>query len=408
MNRLRIAYLISQYPAISHTFILREVRTLRALGLEITVASINAPDRPPAQLTAAEREESSNTFYIKPAGLTGALTAHLHTLFTRPLGYLRGLWFALRLGKVDLQQILYGFFYFIEAVMLGRWMQQQQLTHVHVHIPMAAANVALIAKHTFPITFSITVHGPNEFYNTPGNYLPPKILDATFLCCISHFARSQLMMLTPPANWTKLELSRLGVDPTTFTPRPVDSQPNPIEILCVGRLVPVKGQSILITAVARLLAQGRTLRLRLVGDGPDRHNLEQQIQQSGFDEQIILAGAVNQDKILDFYHQADIFVLASFAEGIPVVLMEAMIMEIPCISTHITGIPELIGSGEGLLVAPADVEALTEAIALLMDNPELRRTLGQAGRQKILQHYELQKNTKQLAEIFQRYLLVSG
>ncbi|RKZ78318.1 MAG: colanic acid biosynthesis glycosyltransferase WcaL [Candidatus Parabeggiatoa sp. nov. 1] len=405
MKKIQIAYLISRYPAISHTFILREIRILRDLGFDISVASINAPDRKPEQLTATEREEAANTFYVKPAGLAKAIKAHLQTLLTQPLGYVRGLFFALRLGKFDLKKMLYGFFYFVEAVMIGQWMRHQQKSHLHVHIPMAAATVALIAHHIFPMTFSLTVHGPDEFYDTPGNYLTQKISDAAFICCISHFARSQLMMLSPPSVWNKLEISRLGVDPAKFTPRPFRQQPDPFEILCVGRLVPAKGQLILLEAVAHLIAQGRQLRLRLVGDGPDRQSLENEVRQRGLTAQVIFAGAVNQEQILDFYTSADVFALASFAEGIPVVLMEAMVMTIPCVSTQITGIPELIGIQQGILVAPSDAEALAQAITLLMDKPELRRQLGEAGRRQVLQNYELQRNTERLADIFRRRLL---
>ncbi len=405
MKAIRIAYLVSQYPAISHTFILREIRTLRRLGFEIQVASINAPDRSDERLTAAEREEKLDTFYVKQAGVIGALKAHVYTLLTHPLSYLRGLAFALRLGQFDLKKIVYSFFYFVEAVMIGQWMRRNQFSHLHIHFGMAAATVGLIAKQIFPIKFSITIHGPDEFYNTLTYYLTPKILEADFICCISNFARSQLMMLSPPTVWDKFEISPLGVDPDQFTPRPFLEQPNPFEILCVGRLVPVKGQFILLKAVSRLIAQGRIVRLRYVGDGPDRQALEDEVKQQGLTEHILFEGAINQDRILTFYTSADVFVLASFAEGLPVVLMEAMIMEIPCITTHITGVPELIKKGEnGMLVPPSSVEALAEAIALLMDKPDLRRTIGEAGRKTVLQHYELQRNTERLSDIFRRHL----
>ncbi len=405
MKKIRLGYLISQYPAISHTFILHEIRRLRHLGFEISVASINPPDRSAEQLTRIEREDAANTYYVKPDGIKGAIKAHFYTLMTQPLGYVRGLFFALRLGKFDLKKILYGFFYFVEAVMIGHWMRRLQLSHLHVHFAMAAASVGLILHRTFPIKYSITVHGPDDFYDTPGNYLTQKILEAAFICCISHFARSQLMMLSPHTAWDKLELSRLGVDPKIFTPRPFREEPNPYEVLCVGRLVPVKGQFILIEAVARLISEGRQLRLRFVGDGPDRQRLEDEVKQRQLTEQIVFEGAINQDRILDFYNSADVFTIASFAEGLPVVLMEAMAMEISCITTHITGIPELITSGkDGILVAASDIEALAEAIALLMDNPNLRLQIGKTGRQRVLKDYELQRNTERLADIFRRHL----
>jgi colanic acid/amylovoran biosynthesis glycosyltransferase len=426
-EKIRIAYLISRYPAISHTFILREIRHLRRLGFEIAVASINPTDRDSSQLTHEEREEMMHTFYVKPAGIQGAAKAHFYTLLTQPLRYVKGLWFALRLGQLDLKKILYGWFYFIEAVMVGHWMRQQHCSHLHVHFGMASSTVGLIVQQTFPIHLSLTIHGPDEFYDTPSNYLTQKILHADFICCISHFARSQLMMLSPPTEWQKLEISPLGVDPSIFTPRPFRQYPTPFELLCVGRLVPVKGQFILIAAIERLLAQGRQVRLRLIGDGPDRENLAREISQHQLTDHILLEGAVNQDRILEFYKKADIFVLASFAEGLPVVLMEAMAMEIPCVTTHITGIPELfqeyintampiqtptitkstILQQYGLLVAPADVSALTNALMLLMDKPSLRLQLGQHGRHKVLKDYELQNNTEKLAQIFRRRITPS-
>ncbi|HEC85210.1 MAG: colanic acid biosynthesis glycosyltransferase WcaL [Candidatus Parabeggiatoa sp. nov. 2] len=405
MTKIRLAYLVSQYPAISHTFILHEIRTLRRLGFEISVASINAPDRRKEQLTAKEREEATNTFYVKPAGITGAAKAHLSTVLTQPLRYLRGLFFALSLGKFDFKKMLYGFLYFVEAVMIGHWMRQQQFSHLHLHFGMAAATVGLIANRTFHITFSMTIHGPDEFYDTPGNYLPQKILDAAFIRCPAHFARSQLMKLSTYDNWKKMEYCRLGVNPSMFAPRPFRQHPEPFELLCVGRIVPAKGQFILVEAATRLIAQGYQLRLRLVGDGPDRQGLETEVVRRGLTEQIIFEGSVNQEHILDLYNQTDVFVLASFAEGLPVSLMEAMIMEIPCVTTNITGIPELITSGkEGILVAASDIDALADAIALLMDNPDLRRQIGEASRLQILERYELQKNTEWLADIFRRRL----
>jgi colanic acid/amylovoran biosynthesis glycosyltransferase len=405
MKAIRLAYLVSQYPAISITFILREIRTLRRLGFEIQVASINVPDRSDEGLTVAEREEKLDTFYVKQAGLIGALKAHVYTLFTQPLSYLRGLGFALRLGQFDLKKILYGFFYFVEAVMVGQWMRRHHFSHLHIHFGMAAATVGLITKQIFPIKFSITIHGPDEFYNTLTYYLKQKILEADFICCISHFARSQLMMLSPPSVWDKFEISPLGVDPAQFPPQPVRESAAPFEILCVGRLVPVKGQFILLKAVTQLLAESRVLRLRYVGDGPDREALEEAVKQQGLTDHILFEGAVNQDRILTFYNSADAFVLASFAEGLPVVLMEAMVMEIPCITTHITGVPELIKTGEnGLTVPASSVLALVEAMRLLMDKPDFHRTIAQAGRQTVLEHYELQKNTERLANIFRKHL----
>lgn len=405
MHKTRLAYLTSRYPAISHTFILREVFQLRKIGFDIFVASINSPDRENNHLTLQEQMEVLRTCYVKKIGIRKIFQSHIYTLFTQPIGYIKGLFYALTLNPWNLKKIIYSFFYFIEAVIIGHWMRQHQLTHLHVHFATEVATVGLLVKRTFPITLSLTVHGPDEFYNVSHYFLKQKIQQADFICCISHFARSQLMALSPHTEWNKLEISRLGVNPNHFSPRPFRENPQPFEILCVGRLVPVKGQQILINAVMRLLQQGRRLRLCLVGDGPDRVFLEQTVKQNNLKEYITFAGAVNQERILSYYRKADAFVLASFAEGVPVVLMEAMVMEIPCISTHITGIPELITPHKGILVVPSSVTELAQAITHLMDDAKFRQELGQQGRLQILEHYELHKNVQQLADIFRRRLI---
>jgi glycosyltransferase involved in cell wall biosynthesis len=399
------AYLISEYPAVSHTFILREVRRLRAMRSDIRVASINRCARPLNEMTAEEREESAATFYIKPAGVCGALRCHLATILRRPVAYFRGLSFALRLAGPDLRRIIWSIFYFVEAVMLGRWMEAQRLRHVHVHFANPAAQVALIASHVFPIQFSLTVHGPDEFYDTRGQKLREKIAGATFICCISYFAISQLMMLSPRSQWHKFELAPLGVDPEFFTPRLFRSAPDPFEILCVGRLVAAKGQHVLLDALDRLVNKGLAVRLRLVGDGLERASLEQEASRLGLDPHITFEGSVNQDRIRELYRAADAFAMASFAEGVPVVLMEAMATEIPCVATNVGGISELIRDNvEGLLVPPSDGRAMACAVERLIVDSKLRIRLAAAGRARVINNYNLESNVAGLARIFSRRL----
>jgi glycosyltransferase involved in cell wall biosynthesis len=403
----RLAYLVSHYPAVSHTFILREVLRLRAAGFAIDTASINEPDRAPDGLTAEERAEAERTYYVKRAGLGGALAAHLATLATRPGRWLAGLAYAVALGGWDVRRWLFGVFYFTEALLVGRWMRARGQRHLHVHMAMAASTVALIHVRVFPEhAFSMTVHGPDEFYDVNGYRLAEKVARAEFTCCIGRYARSQLMRVAAPEHWSKIDVAPLGVDPAHFAPRPFREAPSPFEVLCVGRLVPAKGQHVLVRALERLLRDGRDVRLRLVGDGPDRPALERAIARAGLPrERFVLEGAVNQDRIRELYRGADAFALASFAEGIPVVLMEAMAMEIPVVTTFITGHPELVRDGvDGLLVVPSDDEALAAALARLMDDRELRRTLGAAGRARVVDAWDLERSTLRLAGIFRRRL----
>ncbi len=400
----RIAYLISKYPAVSHTFILREVLALRERGIAIEVASINAG---PAHdtLTQVERVEASRTFYIKAQAARGGLKSLAWFLVHRPSALLGSLFAALRLGAPDPARTLLCLFYWIEAAILTRWMQRRALSHLHVHFASQAASVALLATYLAPVTLSITVHGPDEFYDVPGSLLSAKVARASFITCISFFAQSQMMRISAGHHWSKFEISRLGVDTEHFMARPARPEPQCTEILCVGRLVSSKGHRILIEAANRLVRAGRRVHLTFVGDGPDRFALEQLVSVRALGEQICFAGAINQDEIQTFYAAADIFALASFAEGIPVVLMEAMAMGIPCIATHINGIQELIRNGvDGLLVAPSDIDGLAAAIAFLIDDPSLCRTLGASGRIRIKECYELSYSADHLAEIFGRRL----
>ncbi|MBS1799367.1 MAG: glycosyltransferase family 4 protein [Acidobacteria bacterium] len=403
-SSLRIGYLISKYPAVSHTFILREIAAIRQRAITIEVASINeAGDR--NTLTQAERDEADSTFYVKRAGAVGALRS-LATLGLRHPGRLfAGVGLAFKLGHMAPRRTLLCLFYLAEAAILAQWMKERSLTHLHVHFATQAATVALILKTIAPIDFSMMVHGPDEFYDVDSYFLEEKVVKARFAVCISYFAQSQMMKLSPGTAWEKFDIARLGVDCSHFVPRPFRTSPEAFEVLCVGRLVSTKGQRILIEAAEQLVRQGRSFQLRFVGDGPDRSELEHLVSGKGLAAQIRFEGPINQDRILAFYRQADIFALASFAEGIPVVLMEAMAMEIPCIATAINGIPELIRDGvDGLLVAPSDVDGLAAALARLMDEHGLRESLGKAGRQRVLESYEISASADRLRDVFEKRL----
>lgn len=404
----RVAYFVSQYPSFSHTFILREIAMLRRQGFTIRVASVNPPDRPLDQLTAIERAEAQATHYLKQQSIRAIAAALTWAFRTRPAGVLRALLLAWKLARWDLYRLVFNHFYWLEALLVGHWMDQQGCEHLHVHFATPAATVGLLARKAFPIGFSLTVHGPDEFYDAPGYYLREKVAAADFIFCISHFARSQLMKLSAPSDWDKLHVCRLGVDPAQFKPVPKDISDQPFTIVSVGRLSEAKGHLILLRAVHRLRQSGRSPRLVMVGGGPLEGLLKDWVAGHHLTEEVLLTGAVDQDHIRDFYGAADCFALASFAEGIPVVLMEAMAMAIPCVTTHITGIPELIqNEQDGLLVAPGDDLGLAAAIGLLMDDPALRERLGRAGRQRIQRDYDLARNVGTMGETFRRLLRLS-
>jgi len=400
---MRLVYLVSQYPTVTHTFLLREIRTLRDLGFEIHVIAIRGCDRAGDQLSTAEREERDRTFVVLKAGILSILWSHVRTLLQNPLRYLGGAVYAVRLADLDLRKIFSNLAYFAEAVVVGAKVRQIGLTHLHSHF---SSTVAILAARVFPLTFSATIHGPDEFADSAGYYLPQKVDRALFLCAISDYSRSQLMRISEPECWDKIEVVPLGVDPDVFRPGLHRDRPEPFEILSVGRLGPTKGHHILVAAIGQLVLEGcRSVRLRLVGEGPNRPSLERAIAERELGEYISLEGACSQDRVFDFYQRADLFVLSSFAEGVPVVLMEAMAMEIPCISTWITGIPELIRHGvDGWLIPPADPRELAAAMRTLMDDPAQRRRLGRCERERVIEKYNLARNVDILAKTFRRRL----
>ena len=387
---LRIAYLVSQYPAISHTFILREIRALRALGLDIRVASIRGPDRPFEQLSVEEQDEQRAAFYIKPRGPAAALAANARMLLRRPLAYTGALVCALRLSGTAKNLL-----YFAEAVEFADWMRRERLQQVHMHF---TTTVGLLARRFFAMRTSATIHGSDEFIDPRGFHLSEKVAAFDLVCAISEYGCSQLMRFSDSRDWPKLQVARLGVDVEVYAPRPFRYNPETFEILTVGRLAAVKGLHVLLGAFERLIREGRNARLRIAGDGPERARLEDEVGRRSLTGKVVFEGWQSALQLRALYSQADVFALASFAEGIPVVLMEAMAMEIPCVATWITGIPELIRHEvDGLLVPPSGEQELAGALSRLMDDSDLRLRLGKSARQRVLEHYDLKRNTAALA-----------
>jgi len=298
--------------------------------------------------------------------------------------------------------ILKGLAYFAEAGVLVKWMQENSLDHVHVHFANPAATVAMIGAEYGTVSFSVSVHGPDVFYNVDTALLAEKVIRAKGVRCISHYCRSQLMRLIPHGLWSKLDIVRCGIDGERFAPRPDPCNKIP-EILCVGRLVPAKGQHILLSACGILRKRGLDFHLTFVGDGDDRNSLESLAVELEIPGKVTFTGAVGQDQVASYYDRADLFAIASFAEGVPVVLMEAMAKEIASLSTRITGIPELINHGQnGILTTPSDTCDLADNLQRLLEDRHMRETLGKNGRKQVLEKYDLSANCREMADFFKK------
>ena len=396
-----LAYLVSRYPAISHTFILREIDQLREFGHTIHTSSINPPDREMNAMDPCEQREALATYCVKNDGIRGAVVALAYWAIRAPHRLLPTVCLGVKLGHG-----VKGIAYVVEAAMVARWMRLRNLEHLHVHFGNAGASVGVLVKKIIGCHLSYTIHGPDEFDDVPGQQLALKMHMADAVVCISQFARSQLMRISAPADWAKFHVCRLGVDSRQFTHSATGSNQPRLQMLCVGRLTPAKGQVLLVQACAQLRDAGIDFSMTLVGEGPDRGRIEAAIAENDLHDYITLTGALTQAGVRHALSQADIFVLPSLAEGIPVVLMEAMSSGVPCVSSPVNGIPELIEHGHtGLLATPGDVNSLVSQLMYLSRDKDIRQKLANAAREKVDREFDLGRNVRQLSGIFTSFPL---
>ncbi len=399
-------YLLSQYPAVTHTYLLREVLELRRLGWNIHVISVRPPDRPLDTLQPTERDEAAQTYYVKRASVGSVIGTHCKLFLVHPTAWIRGLFYALRMSRQNPSKLLHNLFYFAEAVMVGCWMQRRNITHLHTHF---VSTVALLVKKIFPFTLSMTIHGPEEFDDAVGFHLDEKMAAADFVVAISHYARSQLMRASAVEHWPKITVVPLGVDPSIYLPVTPPAQAEPFRLICVARLAPVKAQSILVQTVSRLALAGRRVELHLVGGGLDRERLEQSVKNENLEQSVVFHGPLPPARVAELLASAHAFVLASFAEGVPVALMEAMALEVPCIATNVMGVPELIRPGiEGILVPPSDIDGFTAAIGEFIDNPQLRERYGKWSRKRVVERYDIRRNIAAMSDILDSFFARNG
>jgi glycosyltransferase involved in cell wall biosynthesis len=405
---VKIAYLCSEYPAISHTFILREVEALRRRGAEIATFTIRRT-RPENLLSRADRAAFESTFAILPPSWPRLIRAHLRLASTQPSAYFSVFAGALRLAPAGPRGLLWQLFYFVEAVVLWDECRRRGIRHIHVHFANVSADVALLASRIGsalepdrPWSWSFTMHGPTEFFDVRHFRLAEKLRQARFVVCISDFARSQLMALSELDSWQKLPVVHVGIPIEQFTPLgDRDRGPATADVLCIGRLVPEKGQAVLIEAIARLAERGLPTGATFAGEGPQRKALEELAERLGVGSRVSFLGAVGQEELHALYAEASAFCLPSFSEGVPVVLMEAMAMRLPTIGTTIAGVPELIEDGHsGLLVPPGRPDLLANALQRTLFDDALAARLGEAGRAKVLAEFDADATAEQLHALF--------
>jgi len=393
-KRLRLAYLCDQYPAISHTFVMREVHELRRLGVEVETFSIHEP--PGSHLiTATDRTEAARTHSVLPARPLAVAASHLSALARRPARYLSTLAYALSRGR-RIKQLCY----FAEAAVIQRECRRRGLSHIHAHFTSPSADVAMLVARLGRSSFSFSAHGTDIFVSDQAQ-LAEKVRRAKLVVCVSDFGRGHLLGLVDREHWAKVRVVRCGIDLARFEPAARPANGGPVRLLSVARLHPVKGHPVLIDALAELIRGGEDVELTLVGDGPARSALERQAQALRVADRVVFAGSVGQDQIAAHYRAANIFCLPSFGEGIPVALMEAMATRLPAVASRVMGVPELVVDGDsGLLVAPGRADELARALRTLVRDPGLRDQLGRAGRARSRDAHQASNSPRQLHRIY--------
>lgn len=394
-----VAYLTGQYPKVSHTFIHREVLALRALGLVVRTCSVRRADD--KDINHDQTEELDNTFFVlqaakSPAHLLGALAQRCRR---KP----RGLWRALRLAwttrPAGAKAAVWQLFYFLEAVVLARHLEEIGARHLHNHFVDGSCTVAMLTSEMTGIPFSFTLHGPTELFEPAIWRLDEKIARAAFSVFISYFARSQGMLFSEPEHWDRMHIVHCGIQPHRYGNQRPD-QPGK-NILFIGRLAAVKGATLLLDAFTDVRAAHPDAHLTLVGDGPDRPALEAKADRLGMRDQVTFTGYLGQDDVAAALNAADLLVLPSFAEGVPVVLMEAMAARIPVIASRVAGVQELVeDGGSGYVLPPGNLGALTEALNALLADPALRKRMGETGRAKVEAEFDIAREAEKLGALF--------
>lgn len=399
---MRIAYLVSQYPAPSHTFIRREVVALRDRGLNIQTFSVRRP-LPEEIQCKADLVEFENTWYILPAPFMKLLWAHFISLVQHPIVYFKTLVLAFRHRVPGLRALFYALFYFGEAIFLAHELKRRKIEHLHNHFAQAGAMVGFLASRYLDIRWSLTLHGICDFEYPSELLLAQKIAAANFVACISYFGRAQAMRFSDPIHWPKLFVYRCGVVLKDL-PVPVhEKKPEYLQILCVARLSPEKGLTGLVEAFAKVLKQGeKNMKLSVIGEGPERSRIEEHIIKCGVKDHCVLLGRASEEEVFHMLSLTDIFVISSFLEGLPVVLMEALALGVPVIAPCVAGIPELIENGRsGLLFSPGHWEELAEKLMQLSHDDKMRARLATEGQQHVRTEFDIQNAVELLYRKFQ-------
>lgn len=397
---MRFGFFLNTYPGTSMTFIRTEITAIEAATGDVPRYAIRRWDQP--LVTSEDKSEQAKTRYILDAPVKAVLKAIAECVLN-PVGMARAISTLFSLYRTAGRRPVAHLAYLVEAVTLKRWAQQDSVTHLHTHFSTNSAAVTLLCRRLGGPTYSFTAHGPNEFYDDNRPSIPLKVQHASFVSCISEFCQARIIDICQDRAKDKTHIVRCGIDLPSFEATPPLGPTAPL--VCVGRLCPEKAQLVTLEAIARLVAKHPSLRFQFVGDGDDRKAIEQRVSELGLEEQVSLLGWKSQEEVRQLISEARAFVLPSFAEGLPIVFMEALALGRAVVATPVAGIPELVKSDCGWLVEPGNVDELANALEqVLTASPEEMDAKSHAGRARVEQMHDGNKNALSLSELLRKHV----
>ncbi|MDM7950731.1 glycosyltransferase family 4 protein [Hydrogenophaga sp.] len=397
---MRVAYFINQYPKVSHSFIRREILALERQGVEVVRFALRGWGD---QLVDAEdQDEQAKTFYVLRRGWSGLIGALLGQMVRTPVALVRALSLVWRMSRGSSRPLPFHLAYLAEACWVLARLRTHPVHHVHAHFGTNSTEVVMLARAIGGPPYSFTVHGPEEFDQPAALHLRDKIESAAFVVAISSYGRSQLYRCVSHEHWDKIHVVHCGLDKGFHKGAETALFLDTPRLVCVGRLCEQKGQLLLVQAARMLKERGASFELVLAGDGEMRSEVEQMAIQFGLKQWVRITGWISSQQVREELQAARAMVLPSFAEGLPVVIMEAMALGRPVVSTMVAGIPELVRHGvDGWLIPAGDVDALAEVLAEVLESDVSRlQEMGRAGRQRVHVRHDIDVEAAKLVQLF--------
>ncbi len=398
-----IAYLIHSFPLYSSTFINDEVDELRKQGAKIDLFAVQRPSA--KEFPKAFTRFYQETTYIFPINYSLLIGRHLKAFLEQPFKFTKCLLWILTNSDLKFKQRLRTIFHFAEAIYLYPIFRKNGYRHLHVHFLFGGATIALVLNKIYGLSYSLTAHGSDIFIDKV--LQKEKLAHAQFTRLATEYNAAFLRKILPISNHPTLHIIPFGIDLLNIPPAQNKENPtlnSPLQLLTVGRLIWQKAQHLLLEACAELMQEGFDFHLRIIGEGPLRIALEQQIKTLQLEEYVTLVGAIPSQEVWLEYKKADIFILSSVSEGSPFVIMEAMACGLAVIAPELHGIPEMIRNGvDGQLFNTGSAEHLKSIMTDLMKSPTLRQALGKAAEISVRENFEQCASVARFYQLLKSY-----